>query len=64
MAFLQENTLIVTTGFGMLEVEPTEICVVQRGIVMQVALKNPGPALSLPSVFGGLNFRALPLAEN
>ena len=44
MAFLQENTLIVTTEFGMLEVEPTEICVVQRGIVMQVALKNPGPA--------------------
>lgn len=36
----QENTLLVTTEFGKMRVEPTEICVVQRGIVMSVALED------------------------
>jgi len=40
----QENTLLVTTEMGKMRVEPTEICVVQRGIVFSVALETPGPA--------------------
>jgi len=39
-----KGTLIITTEFGKMRVEPTEICVVQRGMVMSVALEMPGDA--------------------
>ena len=36
----QSGSLLVRTEFGLLEVEPNEICVVQRGIRFSVELMN------------------------
>ena len=42
----QENRLRFRTEFGVIEIEPGEICVIQRGMIFKVELIN-GPARAL-----------------